>query len=409
MHHALAMVPIRPPPLSLISILRTNSTNVYLRTSSKLFCLFTPRVPHRRSFLAQVASSYLRQSKHASQTRNLLPSCSQPSYSRHSSTKKNQHDEASSKFGFLTERQYQNHPSKFRDLPVKQLRTIFGQAIEKSAGNNLLRTLQKQRVTGTLDENIDEPYATPELVAKGLTWLRANYTLDEDAAIEKRIEDESNQIEEEFIADAEKYKNWEPQQSAAEDGLYGKSQFEEFRKQNQERETARARQAEEIREAHGNTDFVSSAKGRAVLQNNRESSEWVKRYKERAALSQMLEPPEMSLTRRLLPSTLFTFGFLVLCYIFATNYKPPIREARMLPDAPPAGSTLLALIGINFAVFMLWRVPMLWRFMNKNALLIVAAPYPLSMLGNVLSHQSPSHLFINMLVLWIAGSRRESL
>ena len=314
-----------------------------------------------------------------------------------------------SKFGFLTEQEYQMHPSKFKDLPVNDLKTIFGPMITYRIGNNLLRILQKQRITGTLDQEVDEPHTTPQLIAKGLQWLRQHYPLDEDAAIVKRVQDEDRQMEEEFIKDVEKYKNWKPQQRAAEDGMYGKSQFEELRKENKARADAREKQAEEIRQAHGNTAVVSNASSRAVLAGQkRESAEWVKRYKERAALSKMLEPPEMSLTRRLLPCTIFAAVFLSLCIIFANNYKPPIKEARFFPDIPPAAATISVLIAINVSLFLMWKLPFFWRFMNKNCLLIAATPYPPSVLGNTFSHQGFVHLMTNMAFLWMVGTKRQS-
>ncbi|KAI4152949.1 MAG: hypothetical protein LQ340_002606 [Diploschistes diacapsis] len=239
------------------------------------------------------------------------------------------------KFGSLTEQEYQNHPSKFRELPHSKLKTVFGPAIGKSTGNNLLRTLQKQRITGTLDQDINEKYVTPELVAQGLLWLRQNYKLDEDAAIIKRIQQENKQMEEKFIADVK----YVPQQRAAEEGIYGKSRFEELRKANRAKAAAKEKQAEEIKKAHGNTTVVSNAKGHAVLAGRTESAEWVKRYKERAALSKMLEPPQMSLTKRLLPSTVFAALFLIICFTFASNYTPPIKEARIFPNTPPAAAT----------------------------------------------------------------------
>ena len=315
--------------------------------------------------------------------------------------------ETNPNFGSLTEQEYSGHPSKFRDLPVQQLKKIFGPTISKSTGNNLLRTIQKQRVTGTLDEDIKEAEATPELVAQGLAWLRANYMLDEDAAIVKRIEAENQQIEQEFISDVQKYKNYVPQQSAAEDGIYGRSRFEELRKKNEAKAAAREKQAEEVRKAHGET-AVASAQNRAVLTQRRESAEWVRRYKARAALSKMLEPPQMSLARRLLPSSVFAVVFLLLCFLFATNYSPPVKEARIFPDLPPAAATVLTLISMNVMFYFMWKLPWCWRFMNKNFLLIAATPYPPSLLGNIFSHQGSLHLLTNMAVIWLVGTRRMS-
>ena len=376
---------------------------------SRLLCPFSFQTFLRRSTCTGTRFSSPQRFIQCFPIRKLTPYVFQQSSHKHSGPDKTQRPEASSKFGFLTEGQYQKHSNRFQDLPLNQLKTIFGTAIQKSTGNNLLTTLQKQRITGTLDQEIDEPYVTPQLVAQGLHWLRTNYPLDEDAAIIRRIEDENRQYEEGYIADADKHKIYVPQQRAAKEGIYGKSQFEELRKENEARQIAKSRQAAEVRKAHENTEVTASAGQRSVLASNTESAEWVKRYKERAALSKMLEPPEMSLTKRLLPSTLFAVAIMVLCILFASNYTPPIREARIFSDIPPAAATVLTLMTLNITFFMMWRLPFFWRLMNKNFLLLAATPYPPSLLGNIFSHQEFLHLAANMIILWFVGTKGKSL
>ena len=396
------MILLTPP---LLGPIRFTSTSSRVDSLSRLLCPFSLQTFLKRSTSTQTRYSSHHQAIRSFSKRNLTPKVFQQSSPRHLGTNKPQHAEASSKFGFLTEGQYQKHPNKFQDLPFDQLKTIFGPTINKNVGNNLLTTLQKQRITGTLDQDIDEPYVTPYLVAHGLHWLRTNYPLDEDAAIIRRIEDENRQFEQDYIADADKHKLWVPQQRAAEEGIYGRSRFEELRKENEGRQTARSKQAVEVRKAHEDTGLTSSAGQRSVLASKTESAEWVKRYKERAALSKMLEPPEMSRTKRLLPSSLFAASVILLCVLFASNYTPPIREARVFSDIPPAAATVLTLVTMNITFFMMWRLPVFWRLMNRNFLLLAATPHPPSLLGNIFSHQEVLHLVANMAILWFVGTR----
>lgn len=82
----------------------------------------------------------------------------------------------------------------------------------------------------------------------------------------------------------------------------------------------------------------------------------------------------------------------------------------MWPNLPPAAATVGAIIGINVGVFALWRAwPPAWRLLNRYFISVPAYPRVFSLVGNVFSHQTITHLGINMFVLWIFGTRREYL
>ena len=286
----------------------------------------------------------------------------------------------------------------FRDLSAKQIYDILGPTISTKHGNELFRALQIQRTTGTLDEQITTPGSNIILVAKALSWLRANYAVDEDEAIIRRIEVEEEEAEAKLNAP------YHPQQNVDQTGLYGKSGLESIR-QHYESQSANKSQAEEITEMSKDISLVHKPVGRAVLARRSESAEWVKRYKERALLSKLAEPPVMSRTARLLPSTIFCITIISLCILFAQNYTPPPRKARLFPEMPPAAATVIGIIVMNAAVVVLWRVPPMWRYLNQYFLIIPAMPKAFTMLGNIFSHQGPAHAFGNMTVLWFVGTR----
>ena len=308
--------------------------------------------------------------------------------------------ERTSRYGTLSEKEYLSSRHRFHDLSLSQLEDVIGPGVKKKTGNALLTALQKQRLTGTLDQGVDIPGVTPEMSAKALLWLREVYSFDEDAAIMKRIEHEESTKEKRFIAEAGK---WHPQQSAAKDGLYGQPVVDQLAQEVRETRSARQRQAEEIRKISNDTTIAQNPRSQAVSTGTTGSAEWVKRYKERAMITKSLEPADISKTRRLVPCAIFAASIIALCFYFAANYKPPSKEARLFPDDPPARTTILTLMAINIGVFLAWRVPLLWRFMNKNFLLVPAYPFVMSLLGSNFSHQAPGHLFANMAWLWFLG------
>ena len=320
---------------------------------------------------------------------------------------------------------YEKYPElRFKTLSQGHVKRIFGPTISEKLGNGVLRKLQSQRATGTLDDNSRSPKIDPHLEAEGLMWLRSKYPFDEDAAIMKRIELEELQTDAELIASAERTGLYTPinkipnsQSAQSPGGVYGHSVLDEIRAHNKEldakmQEAKEAKeaedQAEEIRNASKDSQALQTPAGRAVLARRTESAEWVKRYKEAAVVSHT--PPEkMHPVARLWPSGLFTLIVIGASILFAQNYVPPPQQARIYPDIPPAASTVQALIFLNVVAFMCWRIPPLWRFMNRYCIMVTGFPKWQSILGNVFSHQQVAHLGVNMVGLWFIGTQCESV
>ena len=318
------------------------------------------------------------------------------------------------------------HRDQVKPLSLATVTKIFGPAVTLATGNKVLQTLQKQRIAGRLDEGITAPGVDEILVAKALAWLRMHLPIDEDAAIMRRIEEEDSQMEpnqsgSQLVARAEKIGLYKPQQNVDPQNVYGRSALEQIREE-AERKEAERQQEEEKREAEkqqaiehietnqdslANTGIVQQPSGRAVLARRSESAEWVKRYKEKAQIEGLVfdKLTRVQQVARLIPSLLFCMGVVWVCLLLAQNYEPPPRHARLWQDTPPAVATILGLMSLNLMGLVAWRMPPLWRFMNKFFLIIPARPRVWSMLGNVFSHQTPAHLFGNMIVLYFIGTR----
>lgn len=295
-------------------------------------------------------------------------------------------------------------PEEFQHVDEGKIAELFGPNVSKELGNEILYTLQGQRATGTLDYGLSATGVDDDKIADALRWLRVNYPVDEDAAIMKRIEEEEREEEQQLIANAERIGLYKPQQDVASTGIYGKSELEEIRKRNEEK-SIKSLQADEVRHAAPDSAGLQSPQARVALARRTESAEWVKRYKEKALLSQSEKPPEMSKTARLLPAAIFGAVVITLSVLFAQNYKPPPRNARLMPDTPPAAATIQGLIAINIAIFLVWRMPPMWRFLNRYFLVVPGSLRVFSLLGNVFSHQSPLHLAVNMAGMWFMGTQ----
>ena len=268
--------------------------------------------------------------------------------------------------------------------------------MSREDGNHLLTTLQKHRQEGTLDE--DMPYSK-KVVAAGLKYLQSRYPMDEDAAIIARIDRE---LDNRFRA---------PQQNV-ELSPYGTSKLAKLRRENEERferekaaRDAKAKKVQKALDSSGPTELVSKPRTLKNLLPGKdreyEEPEWVKKYREKATET---EVPNISTLARLLPSGLFAIIVVVLSLSFAQNYVPPSQIARLFPDTPPAAATMLAILSFNIGVFLLWRLPPLWAFMNKYFIVVALRPKAASMLLAPFSHQDFfSHMLLNMSVMWFLG------
>lgn len=271
------------------------------------------------------------------------------------------------------------------------VKAIFGRKMEPQRGVEILMALQKHRVEGTLDYK--KPYADV-LVAKGLDWLRKHNSLDEDAAIIARVDRET-----------------------VGSGAYARhyvSQFDKMREEQKKRNLIEEKKPDADKHHNSRQSSRETSKKMAVKSNSQTSPSnevvglrpepaWVTKYREEATNRDESVKYLLSTWQRLLPSAAMTIGVIALSILFAANYTPPSRSARIWPEIPPAAATVLALIGMNCVVFLLWRIPPLWKFMNKNFLVAPVYPYAMSMLGASFSQQKFAHLFANCFAIWLIG------
>lgn len=139
------------------------------------------------------------------------------------------------------------HGVQLRSEPFStdEINAIFGKAkVSPAVGNRVLAVLQGRREAGTLD--LDLPEDITHSVRKlsldtALKFLRANYPLDEDAAILARIEREEADEEQKLIRRAEELGLYKPQsgtygaERGEKDDPSGKSALLELRKRNEAR------------------------------------------------------------------------------------------------------------------------------------------------------------------------------
>ena len=311
------------------------------------------------------------------------------------------------------------------ELDQTTITTIFGPDMHCDDGNHILRLMHYRRLSGSLD------------------YIRTqDPSFDENEAGAIWAESEIMRVEEEYMARAEKlgiYKRTDNEQapdtqsSASTSDIYGESALDKLRKAN------KARWMEEDRKKEGakkqqEAERVAALKAEARDENSTadtkdepgkifspfdeialaqpaqkawlepvERKPWVKYYEEQATIIKDNKIPNLSTLRRLGPSALVLLAVLGGCWMLTETYTPPPRSARMFPDVPPAVATLGAITAINFAVFVAWRIPPLWRTMNKTFQVTAAYPFAIGTLGAQFSHQSIRHLFINTVMLWPFG------
>lgn len=279
---------------------------------------------------------------------------------------------------------------------------IFGRKMSPEKGIEILVALQKHRLEGTLDYKMPYPGV---LIVRGLAYLRTVNPFDEDAAIIARIDRETDRVP----------------QTNVEQSPHFVSQFDKLRQENKELnklEEAKRKADEKEKEkealktaSHETSKKVQGRNKQTSLNSDavqpRPEPEWVRRYRDKAT-NHDKAVTIMSVWARLLPSAVVTIAVVSLSVLFAQNYTAPSRSARLWPDIPPAAATILTLIGINCMVFFMWRLPPLWKFMNRNFLIVGVYPYSMSMVGASFSHQQSGHLFANMVGLWLIGTRGTS-
>lgn len=312
-------------------------------------------------------------------------------------------------------------PFRKEDLNQKESNKIFPTNLPAPEANLLLKILHGRRVAGTLDDpSLAQNTRKFRIVdqKRALEYLREHVQVDEVLNAGLRAEDELYVIEQD---NAEEGGSNHPPSAIQEqtigtpagrlpkkpggDSPYGESNFDRIRAQN-----IAKREAEEARiEAERKLLEEECAKGTiGTLQEHqetpREISEFRKKYLERAT-SDLTAPPEMTIWQRLLPALGMT-GFIIAgSMALAALYQAPLPSQRLWPDIPPAAATCMTLMAANVAVWVLWRFPPAWQFLNKYMILVPATPRPLQLLGAMFSHQSITHLGANMAMLWFFGTR----
>ncbi|TVY48260.1 Presenilins-associated rhomboid-like protein, mitochondrial [Lachnellula occidentalis] len=304
----------------------------------------------------------------------------------------------------------------FRAQPISQNEAlrIFGKGVDAETANRILRVLHGLRVSGTLEDPNSARLRAPFqdlLIKRGLSWLRKNVPVDEVQNAGLRAEQELEAMNLETVQDSIKIGLWHPNSGEVVKGEspYGKSGLDKIKEvkakawdeKEKKLEENRKRQADEIRQNTGTlqTGSASHVELRRPGENKR-----LQYYLERAQILPDT-PPEMSIFQRLFPSGLVVLGTLISAYVFTQVYTPPATSARLWPDIPPSAATVAGIIFLNIGVFAAWRFPPLFRFLNTHFILVPGYPFATSILGNVFSHQSISHLAMNMGILYFVGSR----
>lgn len=317
------------------------------------------------------------------------------------------------------------------NLTPEELTHVFGRNPPPTAfANQFLRVLHGRRVDGTLDLPLPVEFDAhlrrhPTTIADGLQWLRTQYPIDEDDAIIQRIEREEAQQEKQNPSDlirrGEQLGLYRPQSgsyqaplSENEGDVFGVSQIE--KKQADNIKKAEQEEEELQQEIDKIQEEVQEKTGQLVTrpENSLETSDglrppnafekWILKSKLKSSSKLTLEElPEQGPWRRLLPSLLFVATITGLCYLYATTWIPPKRSERILPNVGLAFATVGGIIATNLLIYALWKFPPAWRVLNKYFITVPGMPVPLSLLGNVFSHQDFKHVGKNMLWLFVLG------
>lgn len=312
-------------------------------------------------------------------------------------------------------------PFRKEDLNQKESNKIFTTNLPAPEANLLLKILHGRRVAGTLDDPSLSQNTRRFSIAdqkRALEYLRKNVPVDEVLNAGLRAEDELYVIEHDNAGEGgskQPLSATEEQtvgtptgqlpKKPGSDSPYGESNFDRIRAQNiakREAEEARLAAERKLLEEECAKGTIGTLQERQEMP--REISAFRKKYLERAT-SDLTEPPEMTISQRLLP-TLGMAGFIIAASMaLAALYQAPLPSQRLWPSIPPAAATCMTLIAANVAVWVLWRFPPAWQFLNKYMMLIPATPRPMQLIGAMFSHQSITHLGANMAMLWFFGTR----
>lgn len=307
----------------------------------------------------------------------------------------------------------------FRARPLTQAEAhkIFGKITDAQSANQMLRVIHGRRVAGTLeDPNLPNSWSEfdSRIFNTGLQWLRENVSVNEVANAGLRAEQELAELEGEILTDAERIGLYQPNSGVypqEEGGVYGKGVFQKMREAEKARldkqdaeDKVKMSQADEIRQ---NTGTLATINRRSWVSLRTETTNpKILAALEKGKITPDDAPPvQMTSGQRMWPSAILLAVILGGCYVFVDVYHPPKKSDRLWPDMPPSAATIISIILINTGVFCAWRIPPLWRTLNKYFVQVPAYPYAFSLIGNVFSHQTIKHLGLNMAVLWFVGTR----
>ncbi|ATY58257.1 rhomboid family [Cordyceps militaris] len=310
-------------------------------------------------------------------------------------------------------------PFSINELTHVEVQRIFGADMKPEPANHLLRVLHGRRVAGTLDDPayaVNTAQFTYEQMGKALAYLRKTVPVEEVRNAGLRAEDELAQMEGQ-MAEAKEANEREVEHEEGviareapytEDPVYGHSVFDQIRATNRAKQKARDVAATKDRLEREEREGTIPG---TLAELNQEShghrtkaitNPTIQAYYE-AAQSDLVEPPDMSVAARILPSAIFVTLLLGLMAAISMVYEEPARRYRLIPEISTAQATVAALVAVNLLVYMAWKVPPLWKYLNGLFIVSVATPRPLAMFTTIFSHQSLSHLLANMLPLIVIG------
>ncbi|KAK2053316.1 hypothetical protein LY76DRAFT_285575 [Colletotrichum caudatum] len=298
---------------------------------------------------------------------------------------------------------------RFRDaeLSPAETKAVFGPSLKTAAANRLLRIMHGRRVAGTLDDPafaVNTAAFTPQQRDAALAYLRKTLPVDEVLNAGLRAEDELAALEKELAESADEgHPSPKPDEA---DPVYGYSALDAIRAKNQaraaeEEQEEKKRLAEEARQE--GRDGVEGGALATLGVKRPPMSPRMQRWTEEAT-SDLAAPPPLTLAERLLPSAAAVLLLVGVLSAFAMVYTPPRDADRLYPEVSASAATVGALVGLNALVSLAWRVPPLWRFLNRYFVLVHGMPRAVTMLTANFSHSSLGHLATNMVGLWFVGT-----
>lgn len=319
-------------------------------------------------------------------------------------------------------------PYRKGELKAHEVVEIFGSSMTSTRANKLLRILHGRRVAGTLE---DPEFASntaqykPADIAKALAYLRKTLPVDEVINAGLRAEDELQALEEEALRkERGEEEIEEEEETEVKDGVektevtkpnvYGMGVIEQLRIHNIELRKAREAEAKRVAEEKARMEEEEAKNNPAgylaKLEKNkpREMSPALKKYHEKALLSDLKEAPDLPKWKRLLAPTLFAFSVFGACIALSVYYTPPNPEDRLFPSIPESYLTVGTIMAMNTLVYIGWKLPPIWPIMQRFFIWVPVTPRVLAMLGATISHQRLwGHLIFNLPVLWLFGTRLQ--